>query len=534
MNNNNLPVTPPANAVTVQPIGAGQDPHLKVPSPVFDRADGVFALASVLIGFLFYEFLLFGGTGIGAVLFFLCAYAGVLLYGVLSKRADIPRGAYLFIPVALLLFCNVYFDNRVLGFFNVVFLFLLATLHFTKMFGADNHPGTSVGWYLDLIGSFVGKPLMNADKLFLIAAKGTKDTQGKRTSRKIAFGIVLCIPVLGVVIPLLSSSDAVFEGYVRTVLAALGTRFLEYLGKGILGLITAVPLFGALYAFRHGSDKGAVRVKSRTRNPDSVAANTVLIVVNALYILYLIVQFNYVFRAFAGELPSGFIYAEYARRGFFELSAVAAVNLLLTVIIYLRASIGVRKVPVLVKTLLLGLCAITLILIAGAGAKMLLYMRVYGLTPLRVYVGWFIVLLAVTFLAVALKMLLGRFDALRVLTVFFIVWFLALNFAGTDALIARYNIQKSQQHSTVLDVPMFTRLSDAMVPYALEIARGEGDTADAACVVLSDRLDAMRSSGWQQQNWQRLRAEGVLEERLSEFYIPWEDRYEELTTDYQP
>lgn len=45
-----------------------------------------------------------------------------------------------------------------------------------------------------------------------------------------------------------------------------------------------------------------------------------------LYVLFFVSQFPYFLGGFTGELAEGFTYAEYARKGFFELCAVCCIN----------------------------------------------------------------------------------------------------------------------------------------------------------------------------------------------------------------
>ena len=61
---------------------------------------------------------------------------------------------------------------------------------------------------------------------------------------------------------------------------------------------------------------------------DGIITLTVLLLFNIVYILFIAVQFKYFF---SGTLEDGFTYAEYARRGFFELLFVTLINLSITI-----------------------------------------------------------------------------------------------------------------------------------------------------------------------------------------------------------
>lgn len=46
-----------------------------------------------------------------------------------------------------------------------------------------------------------------------------------------------------------------------------------------------------------------------------------------IYVLFIGLQVTYLFSAFTGNIPQDFTYAEYARRGFFELCYISLCNL---------------------------------------------------------------------------------------------------------------------------------------------------------------------------------------------------------------
>ena len=130
--------------------------------------------------------------------------------------------------------------------------------------------------------------------------------------------------------------------------------------------------------------------------PD-IAIQTAILVVCLVYLLFIGLQAKYLFSAFAGIRPEGFTYAEYARRGFFELCDIAVLNLVVLVgancFSKTRRSenVWLRRGNVL-------LAVLTLLLIATAMSKMVLYICAYGLTEKRVITMVFMIWLLVVFL----------------------------------------------------------------------------------------------------------------------------------------
>jgi hypothetical protein len=519
---------PPPNGLPVIITQTGGQSYYTYREPVakktpvkFDKTDSLFSFIAVVTGFLFCEFVLFGGLGLGVPLFFIAAYAGVLFYGHKSKSVDIKKGAPLFIPIFLLLLCFVIYSNMVLNVLNLGFLFFLATLQFMSMFGVRDYANFSKGVLFDFFNGFVGRPLCNLDKLFVITANGAKEQKGNRLALRILLGVVISIPFLAIILSLLSSADLAFESVLNKLSAYIGSSFWEYFGKILLGAGIAIPLFGAFYAFRYKNRTGSVKMPVAPQKLDRAVVYTILSMVNAVYIFFLAVQFNYMFYAFSGRLPGNFIYSDYARRGFFELVAIAAINLIILAIFYIFSSRKADKLPKVLKAFLLTLSGTTIVIIGSAVSKMVMYMGVYGLTQLRVYTSWFMVLTAVLFIIAIIKIVSRRFNAVRVACVFFTAWFLILNFAGTDALIAKYNIHRSTQDKSVsLDVAMFQTLSDSMVPQVIGLIDSKDETVKTgAKVVLSNSYDSLKNTNWQALNLSTIRARKLLEKNKSQYYI---------------
>jgi len=97
-------------------------------------------------------------------------------------------------------------------------------------------------------------------------------------------------------------------------------------------------------------------------------------------------------------LPSDFTYAEYARRGFFELIAVTLINfsILLSCIGFARK--GSKLIDRAVRILYSLLVACTLVMLFSAHFRMSLYEEAYGYTYLRMLTHAFMVFLFVLFL----------------------------------------------------------------------------------------------------------------------------------------
>lgn len=188
-----------------------------------------------------------------------------------------------------------------------------------------------------------------------------------------------------------------------------------------------------------------------------------------LYVMFFISQANYFLSAFSGRLPDGYIYSDYARKGFFELCIISMINFAVILIINLLAKKGGRNKPAALKIYSLILCAFTLVMIAVAISKMVIYISAYGLTRLRVYTMWFMVLMAFFFVIIAIKQLRFEFSTAKWTAAVFTVMFAVLCFSRPDAVIAKYNIEMFNAGSlSELDINSLFELSDDAVLTAVK------------------------------------------------------------------
>lgn len=326
-------------------------------------------------------------------------------------------------------------------------------------------------------------------------------------------GVLLVMPVLLIVIFLLISADAAFEQFISQI--DLQIRLPENFGVWVMEFCAGIPvacyLFGSLYGNVTGRHTGILTKQSFDRGVDSVkivppvmscAALGALI---AVYLLFFITQAGYLFSAFRDQLPAAMTYADYARRGFFELCAVTGINLVVMAAALLftarpvqtgiaaqgaekfgktgsrgtglgASGVGADKAapggngtfkpgqaPKSLRCAAAMLCVLTMLLIGTALSKMGMYIHYYGLTQLRFFTSAFMFLLLLAF-GVILARQLREFPCGRVLAVLSIAGFLVLSYSNADGLIARYNIARYEAGTLAeLDVEMLSGLSAGSV-----------------------------------------------------------------------
>ena len=221
----------------------------------------------------------------------------------------------------------------------------------------------------------------------------------------------------------------------------------------------------------------------------SVAASVPLL---AVYVIFFISQWKYYISGFTGVLPKDFSYAEYAREGFFQLCAVSAINLVFIALI-IAFSKKSRFYSLTIKALTCIFSAFTLVLISTAIAKMVMYINYYGLTQKRVYATWFMAVLALVFIAVALSRFIPKIKIAAVASAIVVVAFAVLSLCNVDSIISKYNVDRYLDGSLkTVDVAALSNLGDAAVPDMVRLAKHYdkeyGTDITEKIPIFSDRL----------------------------------------------
>ncbi len=293
---------------------------------------------------------------------------------------------------------------------------------------------------------------------FLIGEDLTADARGllSRFARLIpvARGFLIGSVILVFFAILFGSADPIF-GQILSDAFDIELSFDRIIRFGfVAGFFAWVTLGLSRRACRPTPDHTPVRFKPVGR----IEALIVMTSLNTLFAGFLVVQFRYLFDGAVGRIDLG--YAEYARRGFFELVVVAAavVGLVLTI------DWLVQQRHRILDTLHLVLVAQTFVVMASAVSRMAAYTDAFGLSELRLYTSVFMGWTAVVLIVLVATVLLGRRDRFALgAFVSAILVVAALVTVNPDAVIASVNIDRAEAGAE-LDLEYLTTLSADAVP----------------------------------------------------------------------
>ena len=315
----------------------------------------------------------------------------------------------------------------------------------------------------------------------------------------VAIGFALSVPLLGIMIALLKSADAAFSG----VLQLLPSFSLWETGNTLFfGACFACVIFTQSLALKH-RPKSAPVTSGFTLSVNALTINTVLIGVSAVFFVYLISQLAYFGGGFAGILPEKYTMAEYARRGFFEMAWLCAINL---GVIALAAGLVRRKegkLPLLTKLLCLFIALMTLFFVVSASAKMLMYIDSYGLTRLRVLTEVVMVFMGLATALVCLWLFAPKLPYMKVILILALSLGAVTLWADVDTVVAAYNVTAYQNGTLkTVDVEYLSRLGDGAQPFIARLVNDKDPAvSEQAKAALMGRVSSEDIRGWNFVDW---------------------------------
>src|SRR5439155_4187320 len=215
--------------------------------------------------------------------------------------------------------------------------------------------------------------------------------------------------------------------------------------------------------------------KSQTLGMTEVA--TALTAIDLLFLVFVIVQFRYLFGADTlVQITPDLTYAEYARRGFFEL--VVAVFLVVPVLLVADWFLDrrIRRDALVFRGLAGVQIGLVLAITASALQRLRLYHASYGLTESRFYAMVLLIWIGAMLCWLAATVLRGRRDSFAFGTLASGLATIALLFViNPDAVVARTNV---------------ARMTSAGPPVRFDAAYATSLSADAAPVLI-DALPAL-------------------------------------------
>ncbi len=369
------------------------------------------------------------------LLYFLRKKEGLSILG--GERGSKAFGVFYIVSLMLLSVHKCMTTNRCLIWFDSIAIFLLFFSYLLYLY-FDTRDWDISGWISGMIMTIVF-PLSHLSKPFADlndwskSKKGKINPEQKKNVSAVIIGVICAIPVLLIVVLLLSTADVVFADVITRILKSI--HLPDNIGDIFALLCSIILAFWAAYLVPFvlsGNEIKVIGKKEGTANP--VMAITFTAILGSVYLLFCAVQVMVLFMKTL-ELPDGYTYAKYAHEGFYQLLTVCIINILMVAIITRQF----KKSKVL-NIFLMIIVACTYIMVASTAMRMLLYIRSYNFTLLRLLVLWFLAVVCFLLAFLIIGIFKRSFPVFKASMVLITVAYMVLVFSNPDYQIAKYDM----------------------------------------------------------------------------------------------
>ncbi|MEC0127349.1 DUF4153 domain-containing protein [Paenibacillus pabuli] len=504
------------------------------------------------------QYLFFGNEiGVSYPIFVILFYGFMYLFARDRMRSFKWIDAFVGGVVFLLSLTFMLYDNEPLYALNFLAVPGLISLHMTYLMGRKRRQWWEIGLIGTAIDHLVPQAIRHWGTIGAMAVKAGGRGIGKSQKTvvfKVLIGLVASLPILIVVLSLLSSADGIFNQYLSGFPEWLNQlTFTPGLPRILWIIIAGVLLFGYVWGFvqpmqyeaekranahwKNGAESAVIprdhTLEASPVNPivegevtnqitaeepctqvhrepfklDPVIVGTMLLVINCVYVLFVLVQFSYLFGAGDGQLPADLSYAEYARSGFAELVLVTGINFFILIVALQYTRPSGKAGLIMHQVLLLVLVCCSAIMLYSAFMRLNLYEQAYGYTYIRFLVHAFMIFLALLLLIAGLRIRYTTIPLIRWYIVLALTAYVAVNYVGMDKRIAELNIERYHQTGTI-DASYLASLSADAVPLLREFALEEYPILKKKLLERHAFLDKNSADlSWPSYNMARHRAE---------------------------
>lgn len=467
------------------------------------RKDWLFLLACLGLGMLAEASFLHGRIGVSYLIFIAGFYLVLFLRFRLSFN---HRRIGLLFMVAIWILSGSYllYANELFYILNLIIIPILVFSHIVLITSPNTFEWDTPKFMLRLITKLqLGKKY--SISFVRRAFKGLFKNMNDRTTqilKRILIGLAIGVPILLVITGLLMSADAIFQDVMlRLPTFILQLNFLEGLLRAVFVVVVGFLFFGVFQVLLTQEKRVAGR-KEPSKNSvrwDSITAITILVLINAIYLLFVVIQFRYFF---SGVLMEGFTYAAYARRGFAELMIVLLINWTLLMGFLKLVRDDRQGIKLTMNILYSLLIVVSGVMLASAYQRLSMYEAAYGFTLDRLLAHAFMIFLMIIFAYTLIRVWIERLSVTHFYLIMGLTFYTVLNVVNIDQMIVDKNIERYEQTGKI-DIYYFNSLSYTGWDGLIRLYEwGEDDPALKELLLMKqDEIGREAESSWQSYNF---------------------------------
>ncbi len=471
-----------------------------------EKNDWLFLLLCLLVGSVAEESFFRYQIGISYFIFIAVFYT-LFFYRFRSFSFSHQRFGYLVLISIWILAADYYlYDITLFYALNILVIPALVIFHLALITSPKNIEWSNLRFIL-----YTALRLIDGIRYSAIFTKHIANLFNQNTNlkhdhvwKKILIGIAISIPFLFIILTLLISADAQFERILSSFPNLISFR-AEYVFRLVIILIYTFFFFGFMQVLMQKNIDNVQ--KEITRRPiamDGIITLTVLLLLDLVYILFVAIQFKYFFN---GTLDSSYTYAEYARRGFFELLFVTLINLTVTtgVIHFTKNIQGFLK-----RAIRMALTVLVLssgVLLISAFMRLTMYEDAYGFTFIRILVHSFMIFLMVIFAYTLVKIWLEKLSLFHFYFIASLIYYVGINTVNFDKIVVDRNIDRFEMTGKI-DINYLNSLSSTGILGLIEIYEKNPNVPGLKDLLKQCKADSeyLKSDSWQSHNFAKNKA----------------------------
>lgn len=436
------------------------------------------------------------GPGLGVPVFVIAYFTAVfvMLRPRLRAGGAVTAGAALLLAISCALYAHPGFT--ILNCFVILLLSAMATFSLSGQarFCVLDIRAVPDAIRLSALALFtrIGRPFAAAKQ----AGRGKKGIL-----LRLLVTALVTILLLAAVLALLASADMVFGSFFTGIRRWFETISLDVLIWRLVRILAlALLISSGLYFLREPVGEKA-EAKPHTEHP-AIPFLAPALALDLVYLIFCAVQFRYLFGGAETAAMAGG-WAEYARSGFFQLAAVALINLIVCVLSAHGGRLNTRGGRLL-RIACAVMLSLTAVILASAAYRMHLYIAAFGMSVLRLMTLWGMLVIAFGILASGRKLLRPDASFWQLLFPFAVGTWCLLCLMNPAGRVADYNVNAYLDgRLATVDVEYLEELSPDAAPALKRLAASSEEYAAEAQSALRW---LQRTVYWEGSTWSSLKA----------------------------
>lgn len=389
---------------------------------------------------------LFFGKTIGlSMLLFALPFTVFTIYILEKNKKVVNKNAKLLIvPITLLSATYCLYNNSFFNTFNIIIIPILTIIMVLDLFGENfEFRFKLIEKVLTVIFesiSFIGENIEKIRKEIEEKFKINLDTEKSANRKRIIRAILITIPITLFIIMLLSSADEIFG----KLFINIADNVLEvFRNIKISTLIVKLILICVCFAyfvcfFEYITNRYEIDniEEKKIVQKDDFTIKMILTSLNVIYLFFCIIQIKALF------LKNVSInYADYARKGFFQLMIVSAINLV-TILIAKKYNKNTNVKTKYINLMSILMVLFTFIILLSSAYRMYLYESAYGYTMLRLLVYCSLFTESILLMPTIIYILDKPINLTKTYFIIVTVIYVCMNLSNFEKIIAKRNIDR--------------------------------------------------------------------------------------------